>query len=97
MLEFWQRFLSMIDKASQSLQSKDTSTSTAAARMLGGLKVTIQSMQNAGVDEVTARATDNAEQMDINDQLSEKRKKRVSRQKMKELILHPSKSLAMNV
>ena len=57
----------------------------------------IQSMQNAGIDEVTARATDNAEQMDIPDHLPKKRKKRASWQKMKELILHPSKSLAKNV
>ena len=56
----------------------------------------IQSMQNAGIDEVTARATDNAEKKDIPNQLPKKRKKRASRQKMKELILHPSKSLAMN-
>jgi len=54
-------------------------------------------MQNAGIDEVTARATYNAEKMDISNQLPQKRKKRVSRQKMKELILHASKSLAMNV
>jgi len=43
------------------------------------------------------RATDNAEKMDIPNQLPQKRKKRSSRQKMKELILHPSKRLAMNV
>jgi len=54
-------------------------------------------MKNARIDEVTARATDNTEKMDICDQLPEKGKERVSRQKMKELILHPSKSLAMNV
>jgi len=54
-------------------------------------------MQNAGIDEVTARATDNAEKKDIPNQLPKKRKKRASRQKMKELILHPSQSLAMNV
>jgi len=54
-------------------------------------------MQNAGIDEVTARATDNAEKMDIPDQLPQKRKKRASRKKMKELIVHASKSLAMNV
>jgi len=54
-------------------------------------------MQNAGIDEVTSRATDNAEKVDIPDQLPKKRKKRASRQKMRELILHLSKSLAMNV
>ena len=54
-------------------------------------------MQNAGIDEVTARATDNAEKMDIPNQLPKKRNKRASRQKMKELILHPSKGLAMNI
>jgi len=54
-------------------------------------------MQNARIDEVTARATENVEKMDIPNQLPKKRKKRASRQKMKELILHPSKSLAMNV
>ena len=54
-------------------------------------------MQNAGIDEVTARATDNAEKMDIADQLPQKRKKSASRQKMKELILHASKSVAINV
>jgi len=57
----------------------------------------IQSMQNTGIDEVTARATNNAEKMDIPDQSPKKRKKRASRQKMRELILHPSNSLAMNV
>ena len=50
-----------------------------------------QSMQNAGIDEVTARATDNAEKMDIPNQLPKKRKKRVSRQKRKELILPQAK------
>ena len=43
-------------------------------------------MQNAGIDEVTARATDNAENMDIRptDQLlPKKRKKCASNQKMK--------------
>ena len=48
-------------------------------------------MQNAGIDEVTAWATDNAEKMDIPNQLLKKRKKRASRQKMKELGVHPSK------
>ena len=32
-------------------------------------------MQNAGIDEVTARGTDSAEKMDIPDQIPEKRKK----------------------
>ena len=54
-------------------------------------------MQNAGIDEDTARATGNTEKMDIANQLPQKRKKSASRQKMSELILHPSKSLAMNV
>jgi len=54
-------------------------------------------MQNVGIDEVTARATGNAEKMDIPDQLPKKRKTCASRQQMKELILHLSKSLAMNV
>ena len=53
----------------------------------------IQSMQNVGIDEVK----NNAEKMDIPDQLPKKRKKRASRQKMRELILHPGKSSAMNV
>jgi len=44
-------------------------------------------MQNAGIDEVTARATDNAENMDIPDQLPKTRRKRASRQQMKEWIL----------
>jgi len=57
----------------------------------------IQSLQNAGINEVTTRATNNAERMDIPDQLQKKRKKSASRQKMREFILHPSKSLAMNV
>ena len=50
-------------------------------------------MQNAGIGEVTARAADNAEKMDIPNQLPKKRKKRANNQKMKELILHPSKRL----
>ena len=55
-------------------------------------------MQNAGIDEVTARATaDNAEKMDIHNKLPKKIKKHAIRQNMKELILHPSKSLATNV
>ena len=54
-------------------------------------------MQNAGIDEVNAKATNNAEKMDIPDQLPKRRKKRESRQKMRKLILQPSKSLAMNV
>ena len=36
------------------------------ARMLNS--DVIQSMQNAGIDEVTARATNNSEKMDIPDQ-----------------------------
>src|SRR6218665_2368750 len=68
----------MIDKVSKSLQSKDISTST-AAKMLVGLKVTIQSMRNAGIDEIYARATNNAQKMDIPDQFPETRKKRVKR------------------
>ena len=54
-------------------------------------------MQNAGIDVVTARPINNAEKMDITDELPKKRKKRASRQKTRELILHLSKSLAMNV
>jgi len=40
--------------------------------------VTIQSMQYAGIDELTGKATDNAQAMDISDQFPEKRKKRVN-------------------
>ena len=81
----------MIDKVSKSLQSKDTLSTI--AQLLGCLDVkkwpySLQSMQNAGIDEVTARATNNAEKMDIPDQLPKKRKKRVSSQKLRELILH---------
>ena len=54
-------------------------------------------MQNSGIDEVTVRATGNAEKMDIPNQLPKKRKKLASWKTMKELILHPSESLAMNV
>ena len=68
----------MIVKVSKSLQSKDISTST-ATRMLGGLNVAIQSMRNAGIDKITARATDNAQKMDVLDQFPEKRKIRVRR------------------
>jgi len=93
MLEFWQRLLSMIDKVSKSLQSKDIiGLIYPLAQQLGSLEVKsdhIQSMQNAGIDEATARAPDNAEKRDIPNQLPKKRKKRVSRQKRKELILHP--------
>jgi len=41
--------------------------------------VAIQSKRNATINEITARATDNAEKMDITNQLPEKRKKRVRR------------------
>ena len=41
-------------------------------------------MQNAGIDEVTARATENAEKLDIPNQLPKKRKKCANNQKMKE-------------
>src|SRR6218665_2243242 len=97
MLEFWQRLLSMIDKVSKSLQSKDMSTIAQLLECLDVKSDHIQSMQNSGIDEVTARATNNAEKMDIPDQLPKKRKKRASRPKLRELILHSSKSLAMNV
>ena len=68
----------MFDKVSKSLQGKDIST--AAARMKKGWRLKsdhIQSMQNAGIDEVTVMATDNAEKMDIPNQLPEKRKRNV--------------------
>ena len=42
--------------------------------MLKGDHIGLQSMQNAGIDEVTARATDNAEKMDIPNRLIKKRK-----------------------
>ena len=98
MLEFWQRLLSMIDKVSKSLQSKDifSIAQLQDAWMLKSDHYTEQAMQNAGIDEITARATINAEEMDIPDQLPQKRRKSASRQKMRELILHPSNSLAMN-
>ena len=35
-------------------------------------------MQYAGIDELTGKATDNAQAMDISDQFPEKRKKRVN-------------------
>ena len=82
MLEFWQRLLSMIDKVSKSLQSKDISTST-AARMFGGWKVTIyrvckmlqlmKSLQQ-GLQTMLKRWI-----FGIPDQLPEKRKKYVRR------------------
>ena len=59
----------MIDKVSKSLQSKDISTST-AAKMLVGLKVAIQSMRNAGIDEIYARATNNAQPKPLNSTLT---------------------------
>jgi len=55
------------------MHSKDISTIT-AARMLGGLKVAIQSMRNAGIDD-----TDNTQKKDISNQFLEKRKKHVRR------------------
>ena len=51
-------------------------TST-TARMLIGLKVTMQSMQKAGFGEVTARATDKKD--GFSDQFPEKRKTLVRR------------------
>ena len=66
----------MIDKVSKSPQSEDISTCT-AARMLRGLNVAIQSMRNTGMDEITARDTDNAPKMDIVNQFPKKRNRRV--------------------
>ena len=77
-LEFWSRLLSVIDKVSKSLQSEEISTTTAAG-MLRLLNMAIQSMWNTGIDEITARDTDNVKKMDVLNQFPEKRNRRVRR------------------
>ena len=64
--------------------------------MLGGLNVAIQSMRNAGIDEITARATDSAQRMDVLDHFQKREwyvwgDYHLNKHTMKELILHPSK------